>query len=173
MLQAIIRYDLTVCLFFNRALRARAVHRLFALVSRLGDGVFWYVLMSLMPLMLGRPGLTATLHMAGVGIVGTLVYKAIKRGTARPRPCNVAEAIELGCDPLDLYSFPSGHTLHAVAFTIVAVYYLGALAWILIPFAALVAASRVILGLHYPTDVVCGAALGAGFALASLLIVGQ
>lgn len=172
MLQAIIRYDLIVCLFLNGALEARGVQRFFTVVSRLGDGVFWYVLMALMPLMLGLPGLFAALHMAGVGIVGALLYKAIKQGTARPRPYNVAAAIKLGCDPLDLYSFPSGHTLHAVAFTIVALYYIGALAWILVPFAALVAASRMILGLHYPTDVVCGAVLGAGCAWASLLIVG-
>ncbi|HEX7719633.1 MAG TPA: phosphatase PAP2 family protein, partial [Woeseiaceae bacterium] len=38
------------------------------------------------------------------------------------------------------------------------------------PFAALVALSRVILGLHYPSDVLVGAALGAGLALLSLSI---
>lgn len=172
MLQAIIRYDVTVCLFFNRALRARFVHRLFAVVSRLGDGVFWYVLMALMPLLLGQSGWVAAFHMAGVGLVGTLIYKLIKRGTARPRPYDVVSAIKLGCDPLDLYSFPSGHTLHAVAFTMVALYYLSALAWILMPFTILVAASRVILGLHYPTDVACGAVIGASCAWASLLILG-
>jgi len=173
MLQAIIRYDVSVCLFLNRALRAQVVHRLFALVSRLGDGVFWYVLMGLMPLLLGgQPGLTAALHLAGVGLVGTLIYKVIKQGTARPRPYDVVSAIKLGCDPLDLYSFPSGHTLHAVAFTIIALSYLSALAWILMPFTILVAASRVILGLHYPTDVACGAIIGASCAWVSLLIVG-
>ena len=46
---------------------------------------------------------------------------------------------------------------------------LGAL---LVPFTVLVAASRVILGLHYPTDVLAGAALGFGLASASLSLVG-
>jgi undecaprenyl-diphosphatase len=35
------------------------------------------------------------------------------------------------------------------------------LAWLLVPFTLLVAASRVVLGLHYPSDVLAGAALGA------------
>ena len=43
---------------------------------------------------------------------------------------------------------------------------------VLIPFALLVAASRVILGLHYPSDVLAGAALGAAIATTSVSIVG-
>jgi len=42
------------------------------------------------------------------------------------------------------------------------------LTWVLVPFTVLVAASRVILGLHYPSDVLAGAALGALISAASL-----
>jgi undecaprenyl-diphosphatase len=68
------------------------------------------------------------------------------------------------------YSFPSGHTLHAVAFTLVALAYWPWLAPLLVPFTLLTAASRVALGLHYPSDVLAGASLGAGIAAASLAI---
>jgi undecaprenyl-diphosphatase len=70
--------------------------------------------------------------------------------------------------PLDRYSFPSGHTLHAVSFTIVTTAHAPELAPILVPFALLVAASRVVLGLHYPTDVAAGAFIGMLLASVSL-----
>ena len=74
--------------------------------------------------------------------------------------------------PLDEFSFPSGHTLHAVAFSIVAIHHFAVLAWLLWPFAALVALSRVILGLHYPSDVVAAIGLGAVIAHAVLALTG-
>ena len=49
--------------------------------------------------------------------------------------------------------------------------YYGFLGWLLFPFAVLVALSRVILGLHYPTDVVAGGTLGAILAWLSMLLV--
>jgi undecaprenyl-diphosphatase len=79
--------------------------------------------------------------------------------------------IRLGAAPLDRFSFPSGHTLHAVAFTLVAAAYHPALWLLLAPLTAVIAASRMVLGLHYPTDVVAGAALGALVAAASFLAI--
>jgi undecaprenyl-diphosphatase len=102
---------------------------------------------------------------------GTLVYKLLKQRTLRPRPFQVIQAISLGTAPLDKFSFPSGHTLHAVTFTLVALHYYPALAWLLIPFTLLVAASRLVLGLHYPSDVLAGAALGAAIAEISLRMI--
>ena len=67
-------------------------------------------------------------------------------------------------------SFPSGHTLHAVSFTVLATSSFPELAWLLVPFATLVAASRVVLGLHYPTDVAAGAIIGATLASLSMVL---
>ncbi|MEA3276984.1 MAG: phosphatase PAP2 family protein, partial [Pseudomonadota bacterium] len=72
---------------------------------------------------------------------------------------------------LDYYSFPSGHTLHAVSFTAVAMSYYPQLAWVLVPFTLLVASSRVVLGLHYPSDVLAAAGIGLALAYTSILLV--
>ena len=72
------------------------------------------------------------------------------------------------CVHLDRYSFPSGHPLHAVSFSILLVSYYPGLAWLVIPFVVLVALSRLVLGLHYISDVLAGGLIGALLATASL-----
>jgi len=162
------RWDRQLCVRLNRTLRFSAVLHAFRAVSRLGDGIFWYSLMLALLLQYGRDAAFAVLHMALAGAACTITYKAVKRRTLRPRPYEVMSVVSRGAAPLDAFSFPSGHTLHAVAFTLIATAYYPMLAVILVPFTLLVAASRVILGLHYPTDVLAGAAIGALIAGVSL-----
>ena len=108
------------------------------------------------------------MHMALVGVVCTLLYKLLKKTTVRMRPYQALKRVAVGAVPLDAFSFPSGHTLHAVAFTLVACSYYPALLPLLLPFTLLVALSRVVLGLHYPSDVMAGAGIGALVAMFSL-----
>jgi undecaprenyl-diphosphatase len=169
-LQQIKIWDAELCAFCNRQSRYFSVRNLFRLASRLGDGMFWYTLMVVLLLDDGMQAVPAVLHMIAVGLSGTLIYKFIKGKTLRPRPFNVYPAIKCVGKTLDQFSFPSGHTLHAVAFSTVAVAYYPLLFWLVWPFALLVALSRPILGLHYPSDVLAGAALGAVIALTSLAI---
>ena len=159
----------------NAACQRRLVRALFRGVSRLGDGVVWYVLMAAMPLLIGlerwREGLQASLQMLLAGAAGLLLYKLLKKKLVRERPFIGLIGIECAMPPLDRYSFPSGHTLHAVTFTAIAISYVPQLAVVLVPFALLVAASRVALGLHYPTDVLAGAVLGGLLAAASHALI--
>jgi len=155
----------------NRCLRWRAVCSFFTIISKLGNGRFWYALMLLLPAIHGWYGLTASFHMGTTALFTLFIYKSVKGITQRPRPGAVHEAIQQGTAALDEYSFPSGHTMHAVMFTLVAVEWFPALAIPLGGFTSLVAASRVVLGLHYPTDVVLGAIFGGFIAFLSLQLV--
>jgi len=170
-LQQISHWDMELCLLFNRQSRRLSIRQLFRIASRLGDGVFWYVLMSVLLLRYQADALLPVIHMLAAGGTGTLIYKLIKSKTLRPRPFNVSPDIICAGNTLDQFSFPSGHTLHATVFSIVAVYYFPALVWLLLPFSLLVALSRPILGLHYPSDVLAGALIGATLASASFLLV--
>lgn len=164
--------EVSFCLHFNRSAHHLPVRRFFAGISRLGNGIFWYTLLLLLPLIYGLSGVMSTLHIALVALLGVVVYKVLKAKLIRERPFIASSDILCGSPPMDRYSFPSGHTLHAVSFSILTMYYFPALGWIVLPFAVLVALSRVILGLHYPSDVLAGAAIGGALASGSLLLVG-
>lgn len=165
------RLDSNLCIAVNQTSQIRLIRDLFRLVSRLGDGLFWYALMLLILLFEGRDGLLPVLHMALAGLAGTLLYKWLKGKTLRPRPFEVHQDIFLTGKPLDKFSFPSGHTLHAVVFGLVAINYYPALSFIIMPFVSMVALSRVVLGLHYPSDVIAGALIGSLIAALSFLLV--
>ena len=161
-------WDLALCMRFNDAVRIALLRKIFRIVSRLGDGIFWYMLMLLLLASGGTQAVPPVVHMIVTGLACTWLYKWLKSKTSRPRPYQVVNSIFAGADPLDRFSFPSGHTLHAVAFSIIAIAYYPALAWLLVSFSVLVAISRLVLGLHYPSDVLAGAGLGALVAQISL-----
>ncbi|MFN2165314.1 MAG: phosphatase PAP2 family protein, partial [Anaerolineae bacterium] len=134
----------------------------------LGDGIFWYALMLALPVVHVAGGAEVAVRMLAAGAVGLALYRWLKAHLVRERPFAIHARIRAGAPALDRYSFPSGHTLHAVCFTTVAVHAFPALAPVLLPFTALVAASRIVLGLHYPSDVLAGGLLGA--ALGALAV---
>lgn len=163
--------ELGLCLRLSQAQRRRGALKFFRFVSKAGDGAFWLALAGLLPLCLGATALPTVRRMAAVGIAAALISKALKSATSRSRPFRAHAGVLLGAPPLDRYSFPSGHTLHAVAFSTVVLATYGLLAWLLVPFTLAVALSRVVLGLHYPTDVAAGAAVGALLALSTLALL--
>jgi len=152
-----------LCRRLNRGIEYRWVRVLFKTASRLGDGVVWYALMLALPLLYGARGFEVALIMLATGAAGLLVYKILKRTFVRERPFIRHSGISLAGAPLDRYSFPSGHTLHAVSFSWQLCAAFPELTVLVVPLALAIAASRVVLGLHYPTDVLVGALLGALF----------
>lgn len=162
------RVELGFCRALNRSVSRPVIRGFFRWVSRLGDGWFWYGLIVYLPIMHGATGTRAAVQMVVAGTLAVITYRTIKTRAVRERPFITHSAIRCAAAPLDRYSFPSGHTLHAVSFTWVAASHFPELTVGLTTFAALVALSRVVLGLHYPTDVAAGALLGAVLAVSSL-----
>ena len=163
--------ELKFCRYLNRSSRVSLVRQPFRAVSWLGDGWVWYALILALPLVLGLDGLQASAHVSATGALGVLLYKLIKHRAVRERPYITHSVIECVSAPLDRYSFPSGHTLHAVSFTILFAHYMPEWTGPLSALAFAIALSRVILGLHYPTDVAAGALLGGTLGTASVMLI--
>lgn len=167
---ALERWELLVCRGFVRWQRHALLLRAFRLASRAGDGMAWYPLMVSLPLLYGLDGHARLAQVAVTGAVGALLYRLLKQTTRRLRPVERYPALDQGIPPLDRFSFPSGHTLHAVAFTTLFTAHDPLLGWALVPLTALIAVSRLVLGLHYPSDVLAGAAVGLVLAQTALAV---
>ncbi|MGQ7248445.1 phosphatase PAP2 family protein [Halomonas sp. V046] len=140
------------------------------IASKLGDWPLWVAVIAAQPALHGRDlGLRLMIEYSLTALVAIAVYKLVKTRLCRERPFITFDGCILCNEPArDRYSFPSGHTMHAVMFCVlVAAHTPGLLVW-LVPIVVLIAISRVGLGLHYITDVAAGAALGYGFAVLSL-----
>jgi undecaprenyl-diphosphatase len=157
-----------ICLSINRLSRRTWVRRFFSVVSRLGDGGFWASMALVLLALQGKDALPLVARMLLTGAAGLMLYKFMKGRFVRQRPYINHGDILCGTAPLDQYSFPSGHTLHATSFAVMLSQFEPLLMPIVVTFALLVAVSRVVLGLHYPSDVVVGAAMGATLATIGL-----
>ncbi|MEO8314497.1 MAG: phosphatase PAP2 family protein [Pseudomonadota bacterium] len=164
--------ELTVCRRFNRDVRTAGMVKIFQIASRLGDGVLWYSLIAVLALFFGSAGRLIALQCTVAGVSGLVIYRLLKNVLVRERPYMTHAAIVCAGKPLDRFSFPSGHTLHAVSFALIVCSSLPVMALVLVPVAVLIALSRVVLGLHYPSDVLAGALLGAVIGSASAALIG-
>ncbi len=142
--------------------------RLWAMAAtRAGDGWLWY-LAGLAVMLAGGPRRFSALAAAGsAALVGIGLFKVIKKLSGRKRPCEIEPHCWAKLLPPDRFSFPSGHTITAFAVAIaLGAFYPVALAPLL--FCALsVASSRILLGMHFLSDVAVGAVIGIGLALVS------
>jgi undecaprenyl-diphosphatase len=100
-----------------------------------------------------------------------LAVQLLKRVVARPRPCDPNGRPLALIDSPDPFSFPSGHAAAACAVTGTIVIAHPLLAPLLLPLAALIAASRVTLRVHHVGDVIAGVVLGLAGAVGAALLI--
>lgn len=140
-------------------------------VTRLGDGWVYAALALLVPALAGWQ--SARFFLAGSlsAAVCVALYTSLKARLARRRPCDYDRTLESRAKALDQYSFPSGHCMNAAAVGVPLCLSFPAAA----PFVAvawlLLAWSRVALGHHYLSDILCGGLLGSVVALAVVMLV--
>ena len=160
-----------VALWMHGAATRAWVVRFFTTVSTAGDGWIWTAIVAVLPWWGGPTGGSVSARMIGVFVVNLILYKIIKGWIARPRPYRACRDFRQCARSLDEFSFPSGHTLHSVAFSFILTAYYPAAAIVVWPFTLLLAASRIILGLHYPSDVIVGGVIGLTTAALSFNLI--
>jgi len=136
--------------------------------TRLGDGWIWYSAAVLILIFGGAQRYAAVASAALAAVVGVFVFKALKRLSQRPRPCQIEPHCWSKVLPPDKFSFPSGHTMTASSIALVLTYFYPGLEFPLIFLALSIALSRIVLGMHFLSDVLAGIILGVALGCCSL-----
>ncbi len=110
--------------------------------------------------------------------VGLLAYSLelplfvlLKKLLKRPRPADLLHNFDAHITPADKFSLPSGHTAAAFLMATILSYFYPLIAGLVFVWAGLIGLSRVLLGVHYPTDILAGAALGTSIGLVSISLM--
>ncbi len=136
--------------------------------TRMGDGWLWYAL-GIILLVYGGPQRFLAVGASGAAaVVGIFVFKTLKNLSHRPRPCQLEPHCWSKVLPPDRFSFPSGHTMTAFSIAVVVSYFYPSLEATLFFLATSIAVSRIVLGMHFLSDVLAGVVLGVALGCASI-----
>jgi len=139
--------------------------------TRGGDGWLWYA-MALVILLLGGESRFAAVASAGLAAgLGIAVFLLVKKRTGRKRPCAIEPHCWATLLPPDQFSFPSGHTITAFSVAIPLISFYPSLMAGLLFCAVSIALSRVLLGMHFLSDVIAGALIGTGLGYGAVYAI--
>lgn len=173
MLGFIVRRDQRLMRHLHRWQAPRWIRIWMMCATRGGDGWLWYAMFAVLALFGGADrfwAIGAAVLAAGTGIG---LFLQLKKATGRKRPCVLEPHCWATLLPPDQFSFPSGHTITAFAVALSLSMYYPGLAVGLMFCAVSVATSRVVLGMHFLSDVVAGAVIGSALAFGSVWLMGQ
>ena len=171
-MEAILQWDGQALLFIQEHIRQVWMDGFWKTITHLGDaGWFWIILgiVLLIPKKTRKAGIAALAALAIGALINNVHYKNI---IARIRPYEVVEGLKLLIEPQSDFSFPSGHTCASIGAAL-AMYPFLERKWgiPLVILAVLISLSRLYVGVHYPTDVLGGAVVGAFAAWGAVRIV--
>lgn len=172
MLENLLNIDGGILLFLQEVVRNPVLDPVMVFITTLGDkGMIWIAatILLLIPKKTRKIGIMSALALLGSLFVNNELIKNLVR---RPRPFLTFTELTTVIPRPGQFSFPSGHS--SASFAAAVVFYrnlpkkYGVLAIVL---AALIAFSRLYVGVHYPTDVLAGALVGAALGCAAEYLV--
>lgn len=139
--------------------------------TRGGDGWLWYAMGLIVLLFGGETRYEALGAAAASSSTGIVLFLRLKRIFNRQRPSAIQPHCWATLLPPDQFSFPSGHTITAFSIAIpLGIFYPSLMVGLL--FCAIsIALSRVLLGLHFLSDVVAGCFIGVSLGLAAATFI--
>lgn len=164
MLNGLYSYDLRMLLWCGRYRVYPLFMRVIRMVSRSGDGYT----QAIVPLSLFLVDQSLASHFLSLVLLAFLIerplYFILKNLLKRRRPPEVVPDFTSIIRASDQFSFPSGHTMAAFLLAGLCIAQFGVIAWPIYIWASVVGFSRVMLGVHFPSDIFAGASLGSGIA---------
>ena len=170
MLKFITARDHTLMRRLNRWHPPRWVRVWMILATRAGDGWLWAGAAATI-LLFGDQNRFRAIGAGAIAVTsGIAIFLTLKKAANRRRPSCFEPHCWATLLPPDQFSFPSGHTITAFAVTVTLGHYYPELGAGLMFCAVSVAASRILLGMHFLSDVAAGAVIGALLARAAILL---
>jgi len=151
----------------------RAPHwiRVWALcATRGGDGWLWYIMLAAVMLFGGDLRWPAIATCVTAAVAGIGLFVGLKRTAKRRRPCAIAAHCWATLLPPDQFSFPSGHTITAFAVAAPLSLFYPSLMVGLFFCAISIGISRILLGMHFLSDVLAGCAVGSALGYTCYLL---
>lgn len=140
-------------------------------ISHTGNGYYYPVVPAVLLLVDSQKAWSFFLAGVFAFAIELPLYKLLKKGIKRDRPCEVLSGVHGRVLPSDQFSFPSGHTAAAFVMATLLSHFFPIFSIPLFFWAFLVGFSRIYLGVHYPTDILAGLAIGLLSALSALIIL--